>query len=129
MIDDAEKPLTLTREDLYELAWSKPIFELAKDFGISDVGLAKRCKRLGVPIPGRGYWARVNAGQTPHRPKLPKREERWSDKSALTVGPLQVTPVENTAPTLTTAPTEGADSNAVSSRIAALSFDNLPERS
>lgn len=52
MIDDDEKPLTLTREDLYELAWSKPISELAKDFGISDVGLAKRCKRLGIPTPG-----------------------------------------------------------------------------
>src|SRR5882757_5738568 len=79
MIDDEDKPITLSREDLYELAWSKPILELAKDFGISDVGLAKRCKRLGIPIPGRGYWARVDAGQTPYRPKLPKREPQWHD--------------------------------------------------
>lgn len=90
MVDDDNKPMTLSREDLYELAWSKPISELAKDFGISDVGLAKRCKRLSVPVPGRGYWARVDAGQTPYRPTLPKREAQWHDESALTVAPSVV---------------------------------------
>src|ERR1700733_15099851 len=85
MHDDDD--LVLSREDLYELVWSKPMSELAKDFGISDVALAKRCKRLGIPVPGRGYWARVDAGQTPHRPKLPKREAKWHDDSALTVAP------------------------------------------
>lgn len=77
--------LTLSREDLYELAWSKPMLGLAKDFGISDVALAKRCRRLGIPVPGRGYWARVDAGQQPYRPKLPHREPERSDHSALTV--------------------------------------------
>jgi hypothetical protein len=86
MTDD-EKPITLSRDDLYELVWSKPMMELAKDFGISDVALAKRCRRLGIPVPGRGYWARVDAGQTPYRPKLPKREAQWGDDSALTVAP------------------------------------------
>ena len=36
--------LKISREDLYELVWSKPIVELAKDLGLSDVGLAKRCR-------------------------------------------------------------------------------------
>ena len=49
MGDDEEARLTLSPEDLYELAWSKPISKLAKDFGISDVGLAKWCRCLGVP--------------------------------------------------------------------------------
>ena len=31
--------LTLTRQSLYDLVWSEPMMELAKDFGISDVGL------------------------------------------------------------------------------------------
>jgi hypothetical protein len=82
-----QTPLTLSREDLYELAWSKPISELAKDFGISDVALAKRCKRLGIPVPGRGYWARLDAGQVPHRPKLPNRKTEWRDQRALSVTP------------------------------------------
>jgi len=77
-------PLTLTREELYELVWSKPMIELAKDFGISDVAVAKRCRRLGVPVPGRGYWARVVAGQTPRQAPLKKRVDEDADYSALT---------------------------------------------
>lgn len=38
-----EPDLTLSREDLYELVWSKPMVELAQDLGLSDVALAKRC--------------------------------------------------------------------------------------
>jgi hypothetical protein len=59
------KPLSLTRQDLYELAWSKPMSELAKDFGISDVGLANRCRRLGIPA-----IQRASAAQPYHRDRL-----------------------------------------------------------
>jgi hypothetical protein len=92
MAVDENTPLTLSREDLYELVWSKPMRELAKDFGISDVALAKRCRRLSVPVPGRGYWARLDAGQQPYRPQLPKRESQWLDDGALTVGPSRGDP-------------------------------------
>ena len=47
VVEEESKPITLSREDLYELAWSKPITSLAQDFGISDVALAKRCRRRG----------------------------------------------------------------------------------
>jgi hypothetical protein len=77
-------PLTLSREELYELVWSKPIVELAKDFGLSDVALAKRCRRLAVPVPGRGYWARIAAGQTPRQAPLKKRADASGDYYALT---------------------------------------------
>lgn len=70
--------LKVTRHELYELVWSKPMTELASDFGLSDVGLAKRCRSLGVPVPGRGYWARVAAGQTPRRTPLPKPTDNSS---------------------------------------------------
>lgn len=115
--------MTLSREDLYELVWSKPMTELAKDFGISDVALAKRCKRLGIPAPGRGYWARIDAGQTPYRPKLPKREPQWHDDSALRVAPsagaygATILSSENTQETLTSAAPDS-----VPARIAALTI-------
>jgi hypothetical protein len=57
--------------------------ELAQDFGISDVALAKRFRKPGIPVPGRGYWARVAAGQTPRRPPLPRRDE--PDGAELTI--------------------------------------------
>lgn len=53
----------LTRKELYDLVWSKPIMKLAEDFGISDRGLGKICARYRVPVPPRGYWAKVAAGK------------------------------------------------------------------
>jgi hypothetical protein len=48
-----------------------PVDKLAKEWGLSGRGLAKACRRLQIPVPPRGYWARVAAGQRVRRPKLP----------------------------------------------------------
>lgn len=60
------------RNKLYEQVWKEPMSRLARRYNISDVGLAKVCRKLKVPIPPRGYWARVQSGQKPVRPELPK---------------------------------------------------------
>lgn len=61
------------REKIYEEIWSEPIQRVAKRYDISDVGLAKVCKKLKIPRPGRGYWAIKAAGKlTPKRPPLPE---------------------------------------------------------
>lgn len=62
----------LMREELYAQVWSEPMSKLAKRYGLSDRGLAKTCARMGIPVPGRGYWARVQSGQVPPQAKLPK---------------------------------------------------------
>lgn len=65
----------LTRQGLYDLIWCTPAVRLAADFGISDVAIAKRCKKLNVPRPPRGYWAKIEAGQRPRKSPLPLEEE------------------------------------------------------
>jgi hypothetical protein len=87
----------ITREELFALVWEKPTQELAKDFGVSDVAIAKLCARLQVPKPPRGYWARVKSGQTLRRPPLAafreevdrKRRETVRAKSAGLLSKLQ----------------------------------------
>lgn len=61
----------LSREQLYERIWSSPMTQVAAELGISDVALGKRCKKLNVPKPPVGYWAKVAAGQTPTKQALP----------------------------------------------------------
>ena len=39
----------VTRRELYDLVWETPTRHLCKKFGLSDVGLAKTCKRLNIP--------------------------------------------------------------------------------
>jgi integrase len=59
------------RETLYELVWTAPVMEVARRLGVSDVAVAKLCRRANIPVPGRGYWARVEAGQQIPRTPLP----------------------------------------------------------
>ena len=61
----------LKRAELYELVWSEPMTKLAKRLGISDVGLAKACRRAGIPVPERGYWAKSQHGKKVQRRPLP----------------------------------------------------------
>ena len=46
--------------------------KLAQRYGLSDRGLAKTCDRMGISVPGRGYWAKVHSGRVPPQTKLPK---------------------------------------------------------
>lgn len=64
--------LVFHRSDLYERVWSKPMSQLATEYGLSDVGLAKICRRMGIPLPGVGYWAKVQAGHRMRRTRLPR---------------------------------------------------------
>lgn len=59
----APHPITLTRKELCEKVWFQPVHTLAKEYGISDVGLKKICKRRDIPAPGLGYWAKVAHGK------------------------------------------------------------------
>ena len=58
------------RERLFAMVWERPAAEVGEELGISDVALGKLCRRLQVPKPPRGYWARIRAGQKPRRPPL-----------------------------------------------------------
>ena len=67
----------VTRAELYEMVWSEPMITLARRLGLSDVGLAKACKRLRVPVPYRGYWRQKEVGQAVKRTPLPKLSD-WA---------------------------------------------------
>ncbi len=61
----------VTREELYVAVWSKPARLVATELGISDVALAKICRKLKIPKPGLGYWRRIETGSKLKRPPLP----------------------------------------------------------
>ncbi len=69
----------ITREQLYQLVWSKPMREIAGLLGVSDVALGKTCRRASIPVPGLGYWAKVHAGKSPPKLHLPPRTPGMSN--------------------------------------------------
>ncbi len=58
------------RELLYQQVWEKPMLKIAEEYGVSSVALGKICRKLGVPVPGRGHWAKLAHGHSGTR-KLP----------------------------------------------------------
>lgn len=60
------------RDKVYNEIWEEPVSIVAKRYGISDTALRKRCIKLNIPIPPRGYWEKVRSGQKIKKPSLPK---------------------------------------------------------
>lgn len=67
--------ISLTRQQLYELAWAKPLTTVAAECGVTANALAKIYDRLLVPYPGRGYWQKVYSGKFQSPPPLPGAPE------------------------------------------------------
>jgi hypothetical protein len=58
------------RVELYNEVWDQPLVKLSRKYGISDVRLGKVCRKLRIPLPGRGYWAKRKAGKPVGQPPL-----------------------------------------------------------
>ncbi len=71
----SEESVKLTREQLYKEVWKTPIHRLSEKYGLSDVGLAKACKRMDIPRPPRGYWRRKETGAKVKKVALPKAKQ------------------------------------------------------
>ena len=71
--DEVERLISrYDRATVYERVWSQPVQEVAKTYGISGVRLGKVCRMLEIPVPPRGYWARVRSGHVARKPSLPQ---------------------------------------------------------
>jgi hypothetical protein len=73
-------PIVLTKRELYDLVWSKPMRDLAAELGISDVGLAKVCDRHRVPKPERGHWNKIQAGQKTKKAVFVESDDAWLNR-------------------------------------------------
>lgn len=60
------------RDRLFDEVWRSPMRTLAKSYKVSDVALLKACRRLYIPVPPMGYWAKLAANKPVEpRPILP----------------------------------------------------------
>jgi hypothetical protein len=71
--------IQFSRSQLFRMVWESPVLVVAKEIGISDVALSKACRKAGIPLPGRGYWAAAKSGQIAPKPKLPGKKPGQSD--------------------------------------------------
>jgi hypothetical protein len=62
---------TWNRDELYAEIWEQPMVKIAPKYGISAVALGKVCRKLQIPLPGRGYWVKKDFGKPVKRVPLP----------------------------------------------------------
>lgn len=83
---------SFTREEFYDLVWSKPMTHLAKEFRLSDVALHKICKKHDIPKPPLGWWAKRQAGKPVKQTPLPAVAEGIDSRISITAGELRGEP-------------------------------------
>lgn len=87
----------VTREELYDLVWSKPMIKVAEQFGVSGSYMARVCSVLRVPRPERGYWAKLAVGKAMTKPPLPEARPGdqidWSKDGELRSPPPKPRPI------------------------------------
>ncbi len=84
------------RESLYNEVWTDPVTVVAPRYGLSDVGLAKICRTLAIPLPSRGYWAKVRAGRTMNRVPLPDLKHEHLSRTGLVKLPPEQAEIRET---------------------------------
>jgi len=57
------KHLKPNMEELKVLLWKMPTVRIAERYGVSDKAVEKWAKKFGLSKPGRGYWAKKEAGK------------------------------------------------------------------
>jgi len=70
------KDVQFTRRELFDKVWETPLTRLARTIGVSDVALAKACRRAMIPLLGRGYWAKDKRHRS-KKPVLPKLKDPY----------------------------------------------------
>lgn len=67
---------TVSREELYEQVWARPMTKVAADYGVTGTALKKTCDRHRIPTPERGYWAKLEYGKRVKKEALPPLAEQ-----------------------------------------------------
>lgn len=66
--------LRLSRVELYDLVWSKPMTEISRRFGIRDQYVAQACDCCDIARPHPGHWQKIEYGRSVERVALSNAE-------------------------------------------------------
>lgn len=67
--------ILVTRKDLYDLVWSKPLTLLAKEYEIKYSDIRNVCTKNKIPLPENGFWSKLKFNKHVKRVDLPVDSE------------------------------------------------------
>lgn len=65
-------PKHVTRGELYDAVWNKPLTKLAKEWNTSYAHITRACENLNVPRPDSYHWTLISRGMQFERHPLPE---------------------------------------------------------
>jgi len=63
--------IEMTRQQLYDLVWSRSMGDVAASIPMAHVSLKKLCSKYQVPVPPQGHWKKSPARQAADKVPLP----------------------------------------------------------
>lgn len=79
-----------TRQEPYDLVWTRPRTALAKEPEVLDVRIGRQCWAAHVPMLPSGYWAHFQCGKRADSPALPTRLPEHPGGTVIGQPPLAV---------------------------------------
>ena len=67
--------MDITREQLYEMLWSKGVGKTEEALGLKQQELQKICDDYQIPKPSSNYWISLKLGKSPEKTLLPPSED------------------------------------------------------
>lgn len=64
-------PFVLTRQQFYDVLWRAPMLKIRSSLGLSDVMIGRTARSGDIPLPGPGYWRKVETGARLKQEPLP----------------------------------------------------------
>lgn len=75
--------MRISRFHLHELVWSKPMTEIARQFGQRDQHIARACDEADIARPRAGHWQKVEHGKAVPRSELNNERFAAADMVAI----------------------------------------------
>src|SRR5690554_3642554 len=74
---------SLSREELYNLVWSKPVSKILKEYPITNTSFKNICKKNDIPLPKNGHWQKLKYNKKVFVTPLPKSDKEYDNISLL----------------------------------------------
>lgn len=73
----------LSRAELHDLVWSKPMTEIARQFRVRDQHIARACDGADIARPRAGHWQKIEYGKSV--PRVGLDNDRFAANDIITI--------------------------------------------
>src|SRR5882672_1473033 len=78
-----EQGKLITRQEIYEAVWTKPIKTLVQEWNTSPAQVVRACEEMKVPRPAPGHWQMIARGYDIQREPLVEPTEEVAAEAVL----------------------------------------------